>query len=80
MLLSELAALAAGYPSSLTKEEDRVVIVRYKPSTSAEARKLLETFTMLIDAVGDSDPKPKYYAGFSEDDLLDGKPGVRITH
>jgi hypothetical protein len=74
MMLSELEKLG-GYPCS---GPDEVVIVRYKPKTRVEARELCQSMTLLLDATS-ANPEPRWYAGFANDDLLDGKPGVVVS-
>jgi hypothetical protein len=73
MMLSELGAIA-GKPNP---GKDESVIVRYKPQTKEEARELLKSLTYVMDAT-----KPDYpvtfHAGFSNDELLQGKTGVWI--
>jgi hypothetical protein len=76
-MLSELGAIAGYLPPP--SDVDHIVIVPYKPKTAEEARKFLKMLTMLVDFTDAGSPDPKWYAGFSDDDLLDGKPGVKVS-
>jgi hypothetical protein len=76
MMLSELDALA-GDPVS--DAEDAPVIVRYTPQTPEEAEELLNSLILVSDMTGGANREPMWYAGFSKDDLLDGRPGVHVT-
>jgi hypothetical protein len=76
MMLSELDALAG--LDALVGSKDEPVIVRYKPQTKEEAAELLESLILVSDWTS-GNREPRWYAGFSKDDLLDGKAGVHVT-
>jgi hypothetical protein len=76
MMLSELDALAR---DPAFNGEDAPVIVRYTPQTKEEAEELLKTLILVSDMTSGANREPRWYAGFSKDDLLNGKPGVHVT-